>query len=109
MWGRTARVSDYLKHKVLDRAHIFKRKSSMEGTEVKDLIANIAKMLVDKPEEVRVTEIKGNQTSVIELSVAKEDLGQIIGKHGRIARSLRTILGAASTGSRKRFILEILE
>ena len=58
--------------------------------EMKDLIAYIAKALVDKPEEVVVTEIEGEQTSVIELKVAKEDLGKVIGKQGRTARSMRT-------------------
>jgi predicted RNA-binding protein YlqC (UPF0109 family) len=77
--------------------------------EMKDLIAYIAKALVDKPEEVFVTEIDGEQTSVIELKVAKEDLGKVIGKQGRTARAIRTILGAASTKLRKRAVLEIIE
>jgi len=76
---------------------------------MKDLIAYIAKALVDKPEEVIVTEIDGEQTSVIELKVAKEDLGKVIGKQGRTARAIRTILGAASTKLRKRAVLEIIE
>ncbi len=76
---------------------------------MKELITYIAKALVDKPEEVFVTEIEGEQTSVIELKVAKEDLGKVIGKQGRTARSIRTILGAASTKLRKRAVLEILE
>jgi predicted RNA-binding protein YlqC (UPF0109 family) len=76
---------------------------------MKDLIAYLAKALVDKPEEVVVTEIEGEQTSVIELRVAKEDFGKIIGKHGRTARALRTILGAASAKMKKRSFLEILE
>ena len=70
---------------------------------------NIAKALVDKPEEVFVTEIEGEQTSVIELKVAKEDLGKVIGKQGRTARAMRTILSASSTKLRKRSVLEILE
>jgi len=74
-----------------------------------DLIAYIAKALVDKPEEVVVTEIEGEQTTVIELKVAKEDLGKIIGKHGRIAIAIRTILGAASSKVKRRSVLEILE
>jgi predicted RNA-binding protein YlqC (UPF0109 family) len=65
--------------------------------------------LVDKPEEVVVTEIEGEQTSVIELKVAKEDLGKVIGKQGRTARAMRTILGAASTKLKKRSVLEIIE
>jgi len=76
---------------------------------MKDLIAYIAKALVDKPEEVVVTEIEGEQTSVIELRVAKEDLGKVIGKQGRTARAMRTILGAASAKMKKRSVLEILE
>jgi hypothetical protein len=77
--------------------------------EMKDLIAYIAKALVDKPEEVSVTEIVGEQTSVIELKVAKEDLGKVIGKQGRTARAIRTILSASSTKLRKRSVLEIIE
>lgn len=76
---------------------------------LKDLIEYIAKSLVDNPDEVKVTEIEGEQTSVIELRVAKEDLGKVIGKQGRTARAMRTILGAASTKDRKRAVLEILE
>jgi len=76
---------------------------------MKELILYIAKALVDKPEDVVVTEIEGEQTSVIELKVAKEDLGKVIGKQGRTARAMRTILSAASTKIRKRSVLEILE
>lgn len=73
------------------------------------LIETIAKALVDKPDAVEVTEVEGEQTTVIELRVAKEDLGKVIGKQGRTARALRTILSAASTKIRKRSVLEILE
>ncbi|MCU0594584.1 MAG: KH domain-containing protein [Desulfobacterota bacterium] len=76
---------------------------------MKELITYIAKALVDKPEEVVVTEIEGEQTSVIELKVAKEDLGKVIGKQGRTARAMRTILSAASTKINKRSVLEIIE
>ena len=76
---------------------------------MKELILYIAKALVDKPEDVVVTEIEGEQTSVIELKVAKEDLGKVIGKQGRTARAMRTILSAASTKIRKRSVLEIIE
>ena len=76
---------------------------------MKELIAYIAKALVDKPEEVQVTEIEGEQTSVIELKVAKEDLGKVTGKQGRTARAMRTILSAASTKINKRSVLEIIE
>ena len=76
---------------------------------MKDLIAYLAKALVDKPEGVVVTELGGAQTSVIKLRVAKEDLGRVIGKQGRTARALGTILHGASTKMRKRGVLEILE
>ncbi len=76
---------------------------------MKELIEQIAKALVDNPDAVEVNEIEGQQTSVIELKVAKEDLGKIIGKQGRTARAMRTILSAASTKLRKRAVLEILE
>jgi hypothetical protein len=76
---------------------------------MKDLISNIAKALVDKPEEVVVTEIEGQQTCVIELKVAKEDLGKVIGKQGRTAQAIRTILNAASKKIHKRFVLELIE
>jgi predicted RNA-binding protein YlqC (UPF0109 family) len=76
---------------------------------MKDLIAYIAKALVDKPEEVVVTEIRGQQTSVIELKVAKEDLGKVIGKQGRTARAIRTILSGASAKMKKRSGFEIIE
>jgi predicted RNA-binding protein YlqC (UPF0109 family) len=76
---------------------------------MKDLVELIARALVDRPEEVMVTAIEGNQATVLELKVAKEDLGKIIGKQGRTARSLRTILGAASAKERKRIVLEIVE
>jgi len=77
--------------------------------EMKELIEYIAKVLVDNPDAVSVTELEGKQTSVIELRVAKEDLGKVIGKQGRTARAMRTILGAASTKIKKRSVLEILE
>jgi len=76
---------------------------------MKELITYIAKALVDKPDDVVVTEIEGEQTSVIELKVAKEDLGKVIGKQGRTARAMRTILSAASTKINKRSVLEIIE
>ena len=76
---------------------------------MRELIEFIAKALVDSPEEVEVSEVEGEQTSVIELKVAKEDLGKVIGKQGRTARAMRTILSAASTKLRKRSVLEIIE
>jgi predicted RNA-binding protein YlqC (UPF0109 family) len=77
--------------------------------EMKDLIAYIAKSLVDNPDAVEVSEVGGEQTSVIELRVAKDDLGKVIGKQGRTARAMRTILSAASTKIHKRAVLEIIE
>ncbi len=76
---------------------------------MKELILYIAKSLVDYPEEVQVSEIEGEQTTVLELKVAREDLGKVIGKQGRTARAMRTLLSAASTRCRKRAVLEILE
>jgi predicted RNA-binding protein YlqC (UPF0109 family) len=76
---------------------------------MKDLIEFIAKALVDQPDQVKVSEVEGEKTSVIELAVAKEDLGKVIGKQGRTARAIRTILSAASTKIRKRSVLEIIE
>jgi predicted RNA-binding protein YlqC (UPF0109 family) len=76
---------------------------------MKELVKFIAQSLVDNPEQVQVNEIEGEQTSVIELKVAKEDLGKVIGKQGRTARAMRTILSAASTKIRKRAVLEIIE
>jgi hypothetical protein len=76
---------------------------------MKELISYIARALVDNPEQVNVTEVEGNQTSVLELKVAKEDLGKVIGKQGRTARAMRTILSAASAKVKKRTVLEIIE
>ncbi len=76
---------------------------------MKELIKYIAQALVDNPDQVRVEEVVGNQTSVLELKVAKEDLGKVIGKQGRTARAMRTILSAASAKVKKRTVLEIIE
>jgi predicted RNA-binding protein YlqC (UPF0109 family) len=76
---------------------------------VKELIEYIAKSLVDQPDAVKVTEVDGERTSVIELSVAKEDMGMIIGKQGRTATAMRTLLNAAGMKQKKRTILEIIE
>lgn len=78
-------------------------------SELKDLIEVVAKALVDAPEDVKVVEVDGDKTTVIELFVAKEDLGKVIGKQGRTAKSLRTILTAASTKLNRRSVLEIIE
>jgi uncharacterized protein len=76
---------------------------------LKELIEFMARALVDNPDQVDVSEIEGEQTSVIELRVAKEDLGKVIGKQGRTARAMRTLLSAASAKIRKRSVLEIIE
>jgi predicted RNA-binding protein YlqC (UPF0109 family) len=76
---------------------------------MKELIKYIAQALVDNPDVVEVSEVIGEQASVIELRVAKEDLGKVIGKQGRTAKAMRTILSAASTKIRKRTVLEIIE
>ena len=76
---------------------------------MKELIEYIAKALVDNPDQVQVSEVVGDQTSVLELKVAKEDLGKVIGKQGISARAMRTILSAASTKLKKRTVLEIIE
>ena len=75
----------------------------------KELIEYIAKALVDHPEQVKVSEIEGERTSVIKLSVAKEDLGKVIGKQGRIATAIRIILGAVSAKSKRHSVLEIID
>ena len=76
---------------------------------MKQLIEDIAKALVDIPEEVAVHVVEGEQVTVLELRVAQSDLGKVIGKQGRTARSIRTILGAAGMKLNRRFTLEILE
>ena len=81
----------------------------MDSNNLRDLVEFMAKALVDKPDEVEVNEIVGEQTTVVELKVSKDDLGKVIGKQGRTARSMRTILNAASTKLQKRSVLEIVE
>jgi predicted RNA-binding protein YlqC (UPF0109 family) len=76
---------------------------------MKDLIREIVQALVDQPELVSISEIEGENTTVLELKVAKSDMGKVIGKQGRNAQALRTILSAATGKKRKRYILEILE
>ncbi len=76
---------------------------------MKELVEYMAKALVDDPDQVSVSEIEGNQTAVIELKVAKSDLGKVIGKQGRTARAMRTIISAASAKAKKRIVLEIIE
>jgi predicted RNA-binding protein YlqC (UPF0109 family) len=76
---------------------------------VKELVTEIARALVDIPDEVAVREVEGEQVTVLELRVAPSDLGKVIGKQGRTARSIRTLLGAAGMKLNRRFTLEILE
>ena len=76
---------------------------------MKDMLVEIAKALVDHPDDVNVTEVEGEQTTVLELRVREEDLGKVIGRQGRTARALRTLLSAAGMKVHKRFVLEILE
>jgi len=76
---------------------------------MKDLLVEIAKALVDSPEDVKVMEVEGEQTTVLELRVRTEDLGKVIGRQGRTARAIRTLLAAAGMKIHKRFVLEILE
>ncbi len=76
---------------------------------MKELITIIAKSLVDKPDEVVLTELEGEKTTIYELRVAKEDLGKVIGKQGQTARAIRIILNATATKLKKRAVLEIVE
>ncbi len=83
--------------------------TSRQGGDVRIFVQQIAKALVDEPEQVSVEIVDGEQTTVLELKVAAGDLGKVIGKQGRTARSIRTILGAAGEKLHKRFTLEIQE
>ena len=76
---------------------------------MKDLITKIAQALVDNPDAVSVSELEGNHTSVLELKVAKEDIGKVIGKQGRTAQAMRTILSSVSGKAKKRTVLEIMD
>jgi predicted RNA-binding protein YlqC (UPF0109 family) len=75
---------------------------------MKEFLTQIVQALVDNPEEIEITEIKGTQTTVLELSVAKEDVGKVIGKQGRMANAIRTVLNAASGKIGKKHVLEIV-
>ena len=77
--------------------------------EIKELVTRIVKELVEYPDEVEVSEVKSETTSVIELRVNTEDIGKVIGKQGRTAKAIRNILGSVSAKLNRRFILEILE
>ena len=81
----------------------------MNDDSLRDVIETVARALVDYPDEVAVTEVDGEATTVIELRVASQDLGKVIGKQGRTARAMRTILRAAGMKLKKRFVLEIVE
>ena len=81
----------------------------VEAGEVKQLLVDIAKALVDIPEEVAVREVEGERVTVLELRVAVSDIGKVIGKDGRTARAIRTIFGAAGMKLKRRFTVEILE
>ena len=76
---------------------------------MKELLEVIAKALVDSPEDVHVNEIEGDKSTILELSVAQDDMGKIIGKQGRIAKSIRTLIKASSVKNNKRVIVEIIE
>jgi predicted RNA-binding protein YlqC (UPF0109 family) len=76
---------------------------------MKDLITKIVQAIVDQPDHVLITEIEGDHINVLELSVAKSDMGKVIGRQGRTAQAIRTILNAAAGKARKRFVLEIVE
>jgi uncharacterized protein len=75
----------------------------------KELVEYMVKSLIDHPDQLEIREIEGEKSTILELKVTKEDIGKVIGKHGRIARSLRTIINAAATKSGKRIVLEILD
>ena len=75
----------------------------------KDLVEYIAKTLVDDPSEVFVNQIEGEKSTILELRLAADDLGKVIGKHGRIAKAIRTVLSASATKTGKRVVLEILD
>jgi predicted RNA-binding protein YlqC (UPF0109 family) len=86
-----------------------RRLDTEEGFQMKELVEEIAKALVDHPEGVRVNAVEGSQVTVLELRVHPEDLGKVIGRQGRTAKAVRTLLGAAGMKLHKRFTLEILE
>jgi predicted RNA-binding protein YlqC (UPF0109 family) len=81
----------------------------MQHMNMKELVEYIVRAIVDYPDEVSVSEIEGGQTTVLELQVAKDDLGKVIGKQGRNAQAIRTILSAVSAKIKKRVVLEIIE
>lgn len=76
---------------------------------MKELLETIARALVDNPDEVTVNEVEGEKSLILELKVAKDDMGKVIGKHGRIAKAIRTVIKAASIRSNKRVVVEIIQ
>jgi uncharacterized protein len=88
---------------------LLRRLDTEAGAQMKELVEEIAKALVDRPEGVQVNAVEGSQVTVLELRVHPEDLGKVIGRQGRTAKAIRTLLGAAGMKLRKRFTLEILE
>ena len=88
---------------------LFKSSSIKEEVSMRELVEYIIKQIVDKPEEVEVQEIKAEKVILLEISVAKEDMGKVIGKGGRVANALRTLVGAAAARLKKRVMVEILE
>jgi len=76
---------------------------------MKDLLVTIAKSLVDNPDEVSVTEVEGEKSIILELKVAKDDMGKVIGKQGRIAKAIRTVMKAAAVKEEKRVVVEIIQ
>lgn len=82
---------------------------SLNEVSMKDLVEYIAKALVDEVERIEISEIAGNQTNIIELKVAKEDIGKVIGRQGRTADAIRTILNCAAAKLSKRYILQIID
>jgi uncharacterized protein len=77
--------------------------------EFKELVEYMVRCLVDNPEEIQINEVEGEKSTILELKVKKEDIGKVIGKHGRIARAIRTILNASATKLGKKVVLEILD
>lgn len=74
-----------------------------------ELVKYIAKSLVEKPDEVKITQVDGEKSVILELSVASEDMGKVIGKQGRIAKAMRTVVKAASSRSNKKYVVEIVD
>ena len=112
--------SDFqLGYKILNRCQVYSGlnilgefldlSSSMGVNDMEDLIRHIAFSLVDNPGMVKIDELKGSQSSIFELKVAKEDIGKVIGKQGKTAEAIRTIMNAVSAKSNRKMVLEIIE